>query len=240
MIRQLSLFLIILFIAIAFKSQAQQAAELNSFKKNNLEISAGFGPSILAEKAPTELGPAFADYFNKFRSGWNTNVEIDYLFNPYIGTGIAYDRFSSKVDADSLIVEFFSAKFAFDVSNKVVIHSVSPQIFGRYLLPNTSLSAVVNAGPAWLFYRGIGKTVADSAKFTGSSPGIKFGMKFNYMISSSFGIQLDAQFMNAFLRKLIKDNGETTEIIELEKDNYQNISRYYLSLAAIYRINLRK
>lgn len=219
------------------------AQKVESFKKTTkpyfIEFSSVGGPSLLAEKAPIDLGPAFTDYFNKMRSGWNLGAGIEFFINPYLGIGASYSKFSSKIAADSLVIEILSSKFAFDISNKVTIHTISPQIIGRLPFYSSGILTQASIGPAWLFYRDLGKTVSDSAMFKGSSPGLKVGLGANYSITDNFGLSLQASYVNAFLRKLTKVDGEASEVIELEKDNYQNISRYDISIGIFYTLRFK-
>lgn len=232
-------YLFFLFVSVGLFSLAQTPLR-NATSKHFLIANIGFGPSVLVEKAPTELGTAFENYYNDVRVGWNSNAEIGFFFNPYIGAGISYDHFSSKVDADSIIVELFTTKFAFDLSNRINIHSISPLAIGRYEIPDIKLSVTAHAGPAWLFYRNLGKNVGDSAMFKGSSPGLKLGVKVNYLFTNSFGINLDAQFLNAYLRQITKVTDTETETLKLESDNYQNISRYNFLIGVNYKFKLRR
>lgn len=193
------------------------------------------GPGRLIEKAPDSLDPQIQDYFNKLRSGWNYGFETEYFFNNYVGIGAKYSRFSTKQKADSIVVKFFSTILYIDISNEMSIHTVSPlMVYGKLPLLNNKLTITGGAGPSWLFYRNIGKTIGDTALLKGSSPGITSSLRISYEVLPKLSIGLQTSYVHAFLKKFTSDNGETKEEIQLEKENYQNISRLDFSFGIYY------
>ena len=192
------------------------------------------GPSLLLQKAPDSLIPEFQNYYNKLRSGWHYGFETGYFFNKHIGVGVKYSRFNTKQAVDSLVLELFSKIYYIDLSSNMSILSLSPMVYGRLPLLKDNLSITAGIGPAWLFYRNIGKAVNDSAMFKGSSPGLSASLRISYEILPYLGISLQGSYIHAFLKKYTMDDGNSQQVVELEKKDYQNISRLDYSLGIFY------
>lgn len=229
--------LLVLSLAILFagKASAQQPnVRFQSTGSSKFYMGGLVGPSLLIEKAPDSLQPEIHDYFNRLRSGWHYGFETGYYFNKYIGIGAKYSRFNTKQEVDSIVIEFFSRIYYIDLSSKMNIQTVAPMVYGRLPLVNDKLSLIAGIGPAWLFYRNIGKAVGDSAMFKGSSPGLSASLKVNYEIIPTLSIGLQGSYIHAFLKEFTQDDGTTQQVIKLEKANYQNISRIDFSFGLFY------
>jgi hypothetical protein len=114
------------------------------------------------------------------------------------------------------------------------IHTISPLIYGKLPLLKNKLSVIGGIGPAWLFYRNIGKAVGDSAMFKGSSPGLFTSLNLSYQVLPNLSIGLQGSYIRAFLKEFTQDDGTTQQVIKLEKENYQNISRIDYSFGIFY------
>jgi hypothetical protein len=226
-------FILTIFTSLIVK--AQQPNNYNLVKSSgSFWVGVSAGPSLLIEKAPDSLIIEIQDYFNKLRSGWNYGFESDYFFNNYIGLGAKYSRFNTKQDVDSIVIEFFSKIYYVDLSSNMSIHTISPMIYGKLPLLKNKLSVIGGIGPAWLFYRNIGKAVGDSAMFKGSSPGLSISLNLSYEVLPNLSIGLQGSYIRAYLKEFTQDDGTTQQVIKLEKENYQNISRIDYSFGIFY------
>ena len=225
--------ILLVFTAINLSAQQQNSYGAKS-GTGSLWVGAGAGPSLMLEKAADSLQPELQNYFNQLRSGWHYGFETEYFFNNYIGIGAKYTTFKTKHEADSLVVEFFSSVFYIDLSNEMKINSVSPMIYGRLPLLKNKLSLTGGVGPAWLFYRNIGKTIGDSVMLKGSSPGLSTSLSVSYEVIPNLSISIQGSYIYALLKGFTQDDGTTQQEIILEEANYQNISRIDLSFGIFY------
>jgi hypothetical protein len=200
----------------------------------SLWAGAFIGSSLLIEKAPDSLIPEIQNYFNKLRSGWHYGFETEYFFNDYVGVGAKYTTFNTKQEVDSIVVEFFSTIFYIDLSSEMKINSLSPMVYGKLPLLKNKLSLTGGVGPAWLFYRNIGKAVGDSVVIKGSSPGIETSLRISYEVLPNLNISLQGSYIHAFLKEFTQDDGSTHQVIKLEEENFQNISRIDFSFGIFY------
>lgn len=228
---------LILFLSV-FSACQLSAQQQNSFDikpgKGSLWIGAGAGPSLMLEKAADSLLPELQSYFNQLRSGWHYGFQSEYFFNEYVGIGAKYTTFKTKNDVDSLVIEFFSSTFYIDISNEMKINSISPMVYGRLPLLKNKLSITGGVGPAWLFYRNIGKAVGDSVMLKGSSPGLSTSLRVSYEIIPNLSVGIQGSYVYALLKGFTQDDGTTEQEITLEEADYQNISRIDLSFGIFY------
>ncbi len=228
----------VLFIGLNGKAQ-QRENETGSVPSGRFTAGALIGPSLLIEKAPDSINPEIRDYLNKLRSGWHYGLETEYFFNDYFGVGATYTSFNTKQQVDSIVFEFFSRIFYINLSSTMKINSVSPMIYGRLPLAGNKLEVKAGIGPSWLFYRNIGKALADSALFKGSSPGLSTSLSLNYQLIPNLSIGIKGSYMEAFLKEFTKNDGITKEVIKLEKADYQNLSRIDFSFGIFYTLHCK-
>lgn len=236
MLRNKLIFIVLLFIAQTGNTLLGQ----NSSKpagSGSLCVGAYAGPSLLVEKAPDSIDQQIQDFINNLRSGWHYGLETEYFINKYIGFGARYIRFNTKQQADSIVVKFFSTILYFDISNDMIIHTLSPMVLGRLPLFDNRLSVTGSIGPAWLIYRNIGKLVGDTAMFKGSSPGLSTSLLIGYNVIPHLNIAFQTNYVHAFLKEITQDNGTTQEVVKFEKKDYQNISRLDFSFGIFFTIS---
>jgi hypothetical protein len=228
-------FLFLLFYFLTGNSIAQHRGIGENYEsRGSLWVGAVAGPSLLLEKAPDSLIIEIQDYLNKLRSGWHYGFETQYFFNNYLGIGAKYSRFNTRQEVDSLVLEFFSKIYYIDLSSNMSIHSLAPMVYGRFPILGNKLSVTGGIGPAWLFYRNLGKAVEDTAMFKGSSPGLSTSLRVNYEIIPNLSIGLQGSYIHALLKEFTQDDGSSQQTVKLEEENYQNISHIDLSFGIYY------
>ena len=227
--------ILILLLALSIRGNAQKKDALNfSSGSGHLSVGAFAGPSLMIEKAPDSLIPELQNYLNKLRSGWHYGFESEYFFNTYLGAGVKFSSFNTQKEVDSIAIQFFSNILYVNLSSKLTIHALSPMVYGQLPLVNKKLMLTGGLGPTWLFYRNIGKSSSDSAVLKGSSPGLSAMLRISYEIIPNLGIDLQGNYIHAFLKEFTQDDGTGQQVIKLDKANYQNISRFDFSFGVFY------
>ena len=239
MIRKLTILISILIFSASLSAQQPNEHALTG-GSTGLWAGITAGPSLLVEKAPDSLQAEFRDYLNKLRSGWHYGLQAEYFFNPYLGVGIKYIRFTTSQEADSIVTEIFSTKYYISISNNMHIHTLMPMVYGKLPLLGNRLSLVGGIGPAWLLYRNIYKSIDDSASFKGSSPGLSTSLRVSYQVIPNLLIGLQGNYLRAFLKEYTKDDGTTTEKETFAKENYHSLSRFDFSFGIFFTLLPRK
>lgn len=230
--------LLLLSVLMQSKSYAQQEQNANApFRPGGLWAGAIAGPSWMVEKAPDSLIPEIQNYYNRLRSGWHIGFESEYFINEYLGFGGKYVRFTTRQKEDSIVIEFFSNKYYFDISNEMSIHTLSPMVYGKLPLLNNKLTITGGLGPAWLLYRNLGKAIGDTAMFKGASPGISSSLRISYELIPNLTLGVQTSYIQAILKEFIQDSGGTQQQVTLKEEDYQNISRLDFSFGIFYTLH---
>jgi len=228
----------ILLLVLLLSEAELSAQQPDEYSKNSgsagLWLGATAGPSLLLEKAPDSLQAEFKDYLNNLRSGSHYGFQAEYFLNPYLGFGAKYVRFTTRLDADSIITEFFSRIYYISISNNMHIHTISPMVYGRLPLLKNKLSVVGGMGMAVLLYRNIYESIDDSASFKGSSPGLSTSFRATYEVIPNLHLGFQTGYVRAFLKGYTKDNGTTVEKESFDEQDYQNLSRFDFSIGVYY------
>ena len=236
MIKTGILFLLTCF-AFSYVKAQQHTVFYPKANPGGLNIGAHAGPSLLIETAPDSLAPEIQNFYNQLRTGWHYGFEADYFFNKYVGVGARYSRFNTKKEADSIVLQIFSQIYYIDISSNMSIHTLSSLVYGRFLFLNDKLSTTASIGPAWLFFRNIGKAVGEESMIKGSLPGLSASLGVSYEVIPSLSLGFKGNYIRAFLKEFTQDNGTSEEVVELEEKDYQNISRIDFSFGIFYTFN---
>lgn len=233
------IFMLGLLIFSLIANAQQRSYSRYESSKNELWAGATIGASRMLENAPDSLAQEIRDFYDGLRTGWNYGFETEFYINKYLGFGAKYSKFITKKEADSMVIQIFTTKYFIDISSEMSIHSFSPMVFGKLPLLHDRLTLTGGIGPAWLFYRNIGKAVGDTNMFKGSSPGLSATLRVSYQIVPNLNLALEGHYIHAFLKEFTRDDGTTEELIKLEKEDYQNISRLDFSFGLFYTLRFR-
>jgi hypothetical protein len=192
------------------------------------------GQACLLKQPPTAWLLKYRIFTINCAQGGITGSKLTIFFNKYFGIGARYSRFNTKKEADSIVLQIFSQKYYIDISSNMSIHSLSSMVYGRYLFFQNKLSATGGIGPAWLFFRNIGKAVGEESMIKGSLPGLSTSLGISYQIIPNLSLGFQGNYIRAFLKEFTQDNGNSEEVIELEEKDYQNISRIDFSFGIFY------
>ncbi len=222
------IFLILLYSGMACGQNSKQGSSTATINHWSFSLYGGY--SQMLNKVPFDLGPEFAHYMQRLKSGWHSGMEAGYFFNRYLGAGISYAAFFTHASQDSLTATNGIFTLKGNVSDKMHIHNLAPLLLGRLPLLKGKLLLTAAAGPVYLNYHNTGKALTDSATFIGSSPGGLGRISLEYAFTPNLTIGFNSSYTYAFLKKFTRITIAGEELVILEKGNYQNISRYDAAL----------
>lgn len=210
-----------------------------SFPRLRVALSGGagylFSSSEKAEESMVEWGltqTSAEAYYKDLRTGFYGSGEIAWMFTPVIGAGIRYKFFDTSASTEGffdpqdgmyLFYTTYSERIYVNFVGASVLYS-EPVGIGGKLRVNCSLSAGL------ALYRNEAELFQGNFLATGSSFGMDgaVGLEYNITPVVAVGAELSSFFSQ--LRKFEITDGSTTETIELEVDDIENLSRVELSL----------
>ncbi len=224
--------------AIAPMEMPEQKAKATDHGKVRLSILSGMSyltaSSSDAEKALVDAGTskdAAKDYYNKLKFGPAYGASAHYMVSKDYGVGLKYRLFSTKSSMNGSFdlddVNMIWGK----ISEDIFVNYAGLSLFAEQRLvsnPKFMWTSDISAGIA--FYRDEATFVGNPLLATGQAFAfdISFGME--YYLTKKLSAGLDLNLFGSNIKKMTVDDGTNKQTQELDKEDWENISRIGLSL----------
>lgn len=193
-----------------------------------------FSSSEKAEESMVAWGIAAADaeaYYNDLKLGIYGSGDITFMLTPRIGTGLRYKFFST----DAAVRGFFDPNDGMYLmygtySEHIFVNFTGVSLFYTEPLGRSRRLSVSAAWAAGLvLYRNEAETFQGNLLITGNSFGMDGLLGIEYRLTPSMALGAELSAFNSLLRKVEVTDGSNTELLELDEDNIENLSRFELS-----------
>jgi len=154
------------------------------------------------------------------------------MFTPDIGTGFKYKFFYTSGNVDGII----------DVQDgvHVIYTNYGERIFVNYYGPMAYYQRYLNAAETYRItttfsfglstYRNEAKYLNEYLLLTGRNLGTDYSVNLEYYITDNISLGAELSAFYSVLRKVKITDGTNTQTVDLDKENYENLSRLELSL----------
>ncbi|MDZ7634733.1 MAG: hypothetical protein U5L72_10065 [Bacteroidales bacterium] len=216
-----------------------EAVSSGSPGRLRLGLNGGMGyiisSSDAAEDAMVSLGltEAMAEsYYSDLKSGWYGNADATWLINDRFGAGLKYKFFNTSAETEGYFDpgDTYTLYFATFREN-IFVNYAGVLIFYQEPIGKKgvfSLYSTYSLGMA--FYRNEFEFFYGNMLITGNALGMDGSLGMEYRITPLISAGTELSIFSATIRKVNITDGEMNETMELEKDNYENLSRVELSL----------
>lgn len=210
-----------------------------SFPRLRLGISGGFGylfsSSETAEEGIVAWGVtpnAAESYYKDLKTGICGSGDITWMLTPGIGAGLRYKYFDTSASTegffdphDGLYLYYSTYKEQIYVNFAgVSLYYCEPLGAGQKFKVYSAYAAGV------AFYRNEAELFTGNYLMTGNAFGMDGSLGLEYFVRPGLSVSAELSAFYASLRKIELTNGSETQTMELEKENYENLSRFELSL----------
>ena len=213
----------------------------NSYSFDRLRFGIGGGPGYLlagsedAEKAMVIMGLESGkakSYYKGLKLGLQANADLTYLITPIFGAGIKYKFFNTSnsvegffdlQDGVHLIYTTYEEQIYTNFAGAMFF---SQQFIGRN--EQFKLSSSLSAGLAT--YRNEAGYLNGYYLLKGKNLGTDFSVGLEYFITDQISVGADLSAFYSSIRKIKITDGSTTNTMDLEKENYENLSRIDFSI----------
>lgn len=211
----------------------------SSFPRLRVALSGGagylFSSSEKAEESMVEWGltPASAEaYYKDLRTGFYGSGEIAWMFTPQLGAGLRYKFFDTSADTEGffdpldgmyLFYATYSERIYVNFVGASVLYSEPVGVGGKL-----RVSCSLSAGLA--LYRNEAEMFQGNFLATGNSFGMDGAVGLEYHLTPAVAVGAELSSFFSQLKKFEITDGSTTETIEFEVDEIENLSRVELSL----------
>lgn len=226
-------------ISAAETPEKQKASGIYSFERIRLGFSGGAGyltaSSEKAEESLTSQGLS-ADqaksYYRNMKTGWDANADLTFLITPYLGTGFKYKFFYTAGSLEG----FFDPQDGVNL----IYSTYGERIYVNYYGAMFYYQQFIGANESFRFtsaysfglttYRNEAEYLNRYYLLTGRNYGIDGSIGLEYLITDRLSAGADLSFFYSSIRKMDMTDGTNSQTIDLDKDNYENLSRLEFSI----------
>jgi len=202
------------------------------YQRFRFSINAGLGyeTAKIGDAVPSD----FKDYVRQLKSGFVFGADLSYYFSEVIGVGVKYAQFNSSNSLDNIYIEDSQGVRQYGrMSDKLSVSFIGPTFSTRFLNGRKDRAFFLSLGLGYMGYND-DKVMVNKYKMTGGTFGVSYdiGYEFNLSKKTNLGIQLSLISGNLFKYKW--DDGTSVQTIELEKDEYESLSRIDLTIGLVF------
>jgi len=217
----------------------KRTADFISSNRFRLALSGGAGyimaSSDKAEEALTNLGLEAGkarSYYRNMKTGWSGNADLTFMLTPDLGAGLRYKFFYTggsingyfdAQDGVHLIYANYGEKIYVNYYAALISYHQFIDSYERF-----RLSAGCSIG--MVTYRNEAEYMNSYYLITGKNIGTDFNIGLEYFFTDHIALGADLSAFYSRLSKMKMSDGTNSQSIDLDKDNYENLSRIELLL----------
>jgi len=199
------------------------------------------GNSEAAEEAMAGLGLASSaarDYYNNLKYGWYGGADAIWLFKGRYGAGLKYKFFYTGAATEGNFIPY--------EQNYIYYSEYRENIYVNYGGVSLFYSEPVGAKAKFSLYSGISagithyrnemEILAESLLITGNAPGVDVTIGFDCEITPFLSAGAEASVFGSRLKKINLTNGLEEQTQELDKENYEDLSRLEVSVGIRFKL----
>lgn len=188
-----------------------------------------------AETALIQQGVTKQDaksYYNDLKLGLSGGADLHYMITKMYGIGMIYKFYSTNSKIESFFDPQDGVNLIFGQMNeKIYVHYAGLSFYSEQFMrsnPRWKFSACYSAGMA--FYRDEAIVVNTPFLLTGKAFATNLDLGLEYFVFPRISAGINVSYFLSSLKKVTLNDGNSTTVQELEKENYENISRLDLSV----------
>jgi hypothetical protein len=233
--------------SISVKTAAEEKTREKPDPFERLQLGISGGPGFLfasSEKAEIYmesmgLDPGLIEtYYSDLKSGINVNADISFMVTPKYGAGFKY-RF---LITSAIIEGFFDPGeganlFYSTYEEQIYVNYFGPMFAYRQSIGNKNLFKLnLNCSIGLATYRNEVGCLSNYLLLTAKDFGMEASVGMEFLINRKISITADLSAFYATFSKMKASDGSSTTTLELEKENYEDLSRLDLSLGIRFYI----
>ncbi len=188
------------------------------------------GWSYRVAKIADNIPSDFEQYMKDLRSGYHYGLDLSYYFSEQLGVGFKYNNYKSKNEINNIYVTLPNGSTQYGkISDDISINFVGPFISTRLLNADKKNSLLLNLSIGYMGYTDKAVLTSDFT-IKGNTVGLCWDIGYDIGVSENFAIGFQFSYMIGILTQYELSDGVNTQTVELEKDNYESLSRLDLSI----------
>jgi hypothetical protein len=190
------------------------------------------GWSYRTAKLSDDIPADFREYSKELKSGYNYGLDFSYYFAEQLGVGFRYANYLSKNEIDNVykIYPDGSTSEYGKVSDNISINFIGPFFTTRLFNSDKKNCLILDLGVGYMGYKNQSVSVSDKITYRGNTVGSYLGIGYDVSISPDLALGFQLSLVNGILTQYQISDGIHTEIMKLEKNQYEGLSRIDLSI----------
>lgn len=214
---------------IVYKNQISS----EDFSKWRIGINGGL--SYLLAKISNEVPLDSRNYIKGLKSGYHFSADAGYFWKEGVGLGVKYSNFKSSNQDEMILRDNGMVVYAGSVSDNITTQFIGPVYYNRYYTKNRKTVFLTGLSLGYLDYNNKGK-LAEEFVIKGGTIGLGFDLGADFSIGKNLSLGFGLAYVAGTLKKLQRRDGSFTQTINLEKGNYESMSRLDLSAGLRYTL----
>ena len=171
-------------------------------------------------------------YYRDLTTGLSGSADATWIFSPGYGAGIRYRFFNTGASTEGTVEAGDGINIIFsDYSENIFINYAGVSLFFQEPVGKKELFSLYSSlSLGMAFYMNMLEFFTGNLLITGNAPGVDGSIGMEYRLTPAISASAEVSVFSATLKKIEITDGEQKETVELDKENYENISRMEVSL----------
>ena len=210
-------------------NQVQSESKTGNNYYKPVRFALNLGPGYRTAKIDEVQSQELINYLNKSRWGFQIGGSFTYYIDESFGLGVNWNRYMYSGSTTIRLEDPFGHTDIFDISEDIDMSLYAPTFSSRFLSGNKKNTLVLRYSIGFLTYRNYAHIDRDYT-ITGNTLGTAFDFGYDFSISKNLQLGVQLSVYTGSLKSFkITDRGYS-QIVDLEKGQYENLSRIYLSM----------
>lgn len=210
-----------------------------SFERIRLGINGGVGYLLASsEKAEEALAGQGLDagkaksYYRNLKTGWTANADLTFMITPAVGAGFKYKFFYTSGNVEGYFDPQDGLNLVYaNYGERIFVNYYSPVLYYQeYIGRSESLKLTSAYSLGLTTYRNEAETLISYYLLEGKCFGTDATLGLEYFFTNKLSAGADLSIFLATMRKITMNDGQNTQTLELDKENYENLSRLEFSI----------
>jgi hypothetical protein len=192
-----------------------------NYPRFRFAVSGGW--SYRTGRLPQNIPSGVSDYLQGLKPGFHYEAGLSYYFSEYLGAGFIYSEYLSSNSDDG------STGYG-DMSDRIHINFAGP-VFSTRLFNQTKKNCLLlDLGIGYLRYRDEVLFASEKLTLKGGTAGFYWNVGYDIGISKNLALGFQLSFLRGMLSEYKRSNGIRTDVIKLEKNEREDLTRIDLSI----------
>jgi hypothetical protein len=197
--------------------------------------------SEAAEETMAGMGLLSTDareYYSKLKTGWYGSADATWLFNGRYGAGLKYKFFYTGAVTEGYFDLGDQINLYYSIySENIFVNYGGISLFYREPIGKKEVFSLYSSFSAGMtFYRNESEFLANGLLITGRAPGFDGTIGLEYDITPHISAGAEASVFASKLKKINITNGVEDQTRELDKENWENLSRLEVAIGIRFKL----